>query len=177
MQELKKQTKKEKNMKIKNFLTLMLAVTMCSVGPVNAYEVDGNYESSITALEDQIPEYTRGYDEAYVDLGTIGAIRIYETGSLFNFWRSRSGTEVIGAQGEDVPDYEAYAYASICNENTSSFYESFETEMDSNRVCGTKTSYINPSYATSLEHVATLKENGVMCWTKVIGTYSLPASN
>lgn len=163
-----------KTTKLFSAIAILMAFVMCFSMNVFAADVSGESLLEVAPAATQYPEYTSGYDEVFVYGDNGWGQRGYQTGGLFNFWRSRSFTEVWGDHQLAVSEQVPYAYARIRNLNTGSNYSSTEEVMDSNRYCGAYTSYINPSYATHLYHTATLKINGVYNWSSADSTYNLP---
>lgn len=163
-----------KTTKLFSAIAILMAFVMCFSMNVFAADVGGESLLEVAPAATQYPEYTSGYDVIFVSGANGWGQRGYQTGGLFNFWRSRSFTEVWGDPQLAVSEQVPYAYARIRNLNTGSNYSSTEEVMNSNRYCGAYTSYISPSYATHLYHTATLKINGVYNWSSADSTYNLP---
>ena len=162
-----------KNKKL--FLSIViLTVIMCFSISVIAIDISGDSPPEVLPAADQYPVYAEHYDDSWVDTDRGSAIRGYETGGLFNFWRSRAFTEVWGDPQTAVYNQEAYVYARIRNFNTGSDHYNEGNEMNTDRYCGAYTPYISPKYATHLDHEAMLTINGVNEWTVTQGRFSLP---
>lgn len=161
--------------KLFSAIAILMACVMCFNMNVFAADVSGDSILAVApAATTEYPEYTSGYDKVFVSGDNGWGQRGYQTGGLFNLWRSRSFTEVWGDHQLAVSAQVPYAYARIRNLNTGADYSSTENVMDSNRYCGAYTSYISPSYATHLYHTATLKINGVYNWSSTASKYNLP---
>ena len=157
-----------------SIIAVIMVCIMCLSMSVFAIDISGEPTLEVSPAATQYSEYTSGYDEIFVYGDNGWGQRGYQTGGLFNFWRSRSFTEVWGDQQLAASEQVPYAYARIRNLNTGSDYSNTADVMNANLICAAYTSYINPSYATHLDHTATIRINGVLNWSSADSTYNLP---